>query len=79
MLLCERYSLTPPAVNVWIGRWQVDAVWFEHRVVVELDSRSRTTSLPASRRTISATSSYAPQATWYCATRGGSSRTSRSW
>ena len=41
VLLCERYSLTPPAVNVWIGRWQVDAVWFEHRVVVELDSRAR--------------------------------------
>jgi hypothetical protein len=39
LLLCERYSLPPPAVNVWIGRWQVDAVWFEHKVAVELDSR----------------------------------------
>lgn len=40
VLLCERYSVTPPAVNVWIGRWQVDAVWFEHKVAVELDSRA---------------------------------------
>jgi predicted transcriptional regulator of viral defense system len=39
VLLCERYCLIPPAINVWIGRWQVDAVWFEHKVAVELDSR----------------------------------------
>ena len=39
-LLCERYSLTPPAVNVWIAGWLVDAVWFEHKVVVELDGRA---------------------------------------
>jgi hypothetical protein len=40
VLLCERYSLPPPAVNVWIGRWQVDAVWFERKVAVELDSHA---------------------------------------
>ena len=40
VLLYERYSLTPPELNVWIGRWQVDAVWRELKVVVELDSRA---------------------------------------
>lgn len=39
VLLCERYCLIPPEVNVWIGRWQVDAVLFEHKIAVELDSR----------------------------------------
>jgi very-short-patch-repair endonuclease len=39
LLLCERHSLTPSAVNVWIAGWCVDAVWYAQRVVVELDSR----------------------------------------
>ena len=30
----------PPGVNVWIAGWLVDAVWFEQKVVVELDSRT---------------------------------------
>lgn len=38
LLLCERYSLTPPEVNVWVAGWLVDAVWFEQEVIVELDS-----------------------------------------
>ena len=38
LLLCERHSLTPPEVNVWVAGWRVDAAWFEHRLVVELDS-----------------------------------------
>lgn len=37
LLLCERYSVTPPDFNVWIAGWLVDAVWFEEKVVVELD------------------------------------------
>ena len=40
VLLCERYSLTQPAPNVSIARCLVDAVWFEQKVVVELDSRT---------------------------------------
>ena len=40
LLLCERYSLTPPAVNVWVAGWLVDAVWFDQHVVVELDSHA---------------------------------------
>ncbi len=38
LLLCERYSLTPPDVNVWVAGWLVDAVWFDQKVIVELDS-----------------------------------------
>jgi very-short-patch-repair endonuclease len=40
LLLCERNSLTQPAVNVRISGWMVDAVWFEQRVVVELDGHA---------------------------------------
>ncbi|HZO59287.1 MAG TPA: DUF559 domain-containing protein [Solirubrobacterales bacterium] len=39
LLLCERHCLTRPEVNVSVAGWVVDAVWFEHRLVVELDSR----------------------------------------
>ena len=38
LLLCERYSLSLPDVNVWVAGWLVDAVWREQKVVVELDS-----------------------------------------
>jgi hypothetical protein len=38
LLLCERYSLPMPGVNEWVTGWLADAVWFEHKVVVELDS-----------------------------------------
>ena len=39
VLLCERHSLHLPDVNVWVAGWLVDAVWFEQKVVVELDSQ----------------------------------------
>jgi hypothetical protein len=39
LLLCERHSLPLPEVNVRIAGWVVDAVWREHRIGVELDSR----------------------------------------
>jgi very-short-patch-repair endonuclease len=39
ILLCERYSITQPHLNVWIAGWLVDAVWFDQKVVVELDSQ----------------------------------------
>ena len=40
VLICERYSLDQPALNVKIGGWTVDAVWFEAKVVVELDGHA---------------------------------------
>ena len=39
ILLCERHSLTPPDVNVRIAGHEVDAVWFAHKLVVELDGK----------------------------------------
>ena len=35
--LCERHSLTPPEVNVEVAGRLVDAVWFDQKLVVELD------------------------------------------
>jgi very-short-patch-repair endonuclease len=40
VLLCERHSLTPPSVSARVAGWTVDAVWFDLRLAVELDSRS---------------------------------------
>ena len=40
LLLCERYFLPLPAVNVNVAGWLVDAVWFDQKVVVELDSHA---------------------------------------
>ena len=40
LLLCEIHSLTPPEVNVWVAGHLVDAVWFEPRVVAELDGHA---------------------------------------
>ena len=38
VLLCERHRLTPPDVNVRVAGHQVDAVWFDRKLAVELDS-----------------------------------------
>lgn len=36
--LCCRHGLPMPGVNVKLGRWEVDFVWREQRLVVETDS-----------------------------------------
>jgi very-short-patch-repair endonuclease len=38
LALCHRHPLPRPETNVKIGRWEVDFVWREQRVVVETDS-----------------------------------------
>lgn len=38
-LLCAEGKLRAPLTNYRIGRYEVDAVWLEERVVVELDGR----------------------------------------
>ena len=40
VLLCERTPLSRPTVNVRVDGWTVDAVWFDQRVAVELDSHA---------------------------------------
>jgi very-short-patch-repair endonuclease len=37
---CERFGIDQPEVNVWVEGWLVDAVWWEEKLVVELDSRT---------------------------------------
>jgi len=32
------HHLTPPETNVKLGRWEVDFLWRDHRLVVEVDS-----------------------------------------
>ena len=46
ILLCEKFGLPIPRVNVWIGSKKVDAFWPEAGLVVELDSRSAHGSAP---------------------------------
>jgi hypothetical protein len=36
---CRHHGLPAPAMNTWIGKYQVDAAWRDQLVVVELDSR----------------------------------------
>ena len=38
-LLCAEGKVRPPLMNQRVGRYEVDAVWFEEKVIVELDGR----------------------------------------
>lgn len=38
MELCRRGGLPPPETNAKVGRWEVDFLWREQRLVVETDS-----------------------------------------
>jgi len=38
LALCEHHPLPRPETNIKIGRWEVDFLWVEQRVVVETDS-----------------------------------------
>jgi hypothetical protein len=37
LALCKHEHLPPPEVNVWLAGFEVDALWREQRLVVELD------------------------------------------
>jgi Protein of unknown function (DUF559)/Transcriptional regulator, AbiEi antitoxin len=37
--LCEHHGISVPEMNVWIEGMRVDALWREHRLIVELDSQ----------------------------------------
>ena len=36
---CAKYGLPTPSMNSWIGKYEVDAAFHDHRLAVELDSR----------------------------------------
>ena len=36
--LCRDAGIPPPAMNIWIGDQEVDAVWEDEKVAVQLDS-----------------------------------------
>jgi very-short-patch-repair endonuclease len=38
LILCRRYGLPLPETNAKVGRWEVDFLWREERLVVETDS-----------------------------------------
>lgn len=38
LALCARHRLPPSETNVKIGRWEVDFLWREQKLVVEIDS-----------------------------------------
>ncbi|HVQ58441.1 MAG TPA: DUF559 domain-containing protein [Solirubrobacterales bacterium] len=37
LALCRRHRLPSPEVNVRVGRWEVDFLWCDQRLVVETD------------------------------------------
>jgi predicted transcriptional regulator of viral defense system/very-short-patch-repair endonuclease len=41
LALCETHELPRPRTNVWIGAHEVDALWTDERVAVELDGWAR--------------------------------------
>ena len=47
---CARYGLPVPSMNVWIGEFEVDAVFPAHHVAVELDGRDYHTHPTAQER-----------------------------
>jgi very-short-patch-repair endonuclease len=38
LALCARHRLPPPETNVKLGRWEVDFLWRDRNLVVEIDS-----------------------------------------
>jgi very-short-patch-repair endonuclease len=47
---CARYGFPTPSMNVWIGDHEVDAVFPDHGVAVELDGRDYHTHPTAQER-----------------------------
>ena len=38
--LCRKHGIPLPSVNQWIEGYEVDMVWWEQRVIVELDTEA---------------------------------------
>ncbi len=37
LVLCDEYGIPRPEVNQWIGRYKVDFLWRDHKLIVETD------------------------------------------
>lgn len=50
LAFCERYGFPRPQMNLWIGEFEVDAVFPDHEVAIELDGRDYHTHPTAQER-----------------------------
>ena len=55
--LCRRHRIPPPKVNVPVGRFVVDFLWLERRLIVEVDGYEYHRARVVRRLTVSGTPS----------------------
>jgi hypothetical protein len=69
--LCREAGLAPPAFNAWVAGHEVDALWRDQRLVVELDGHAFHRTRAASNVTASVMRTCGWPATAWCGSRTG--------